>query len=315
MRSRLRAAALAVALWTGAAGALALAETETSTIETSTTDVNAATPPAHPFFRRPILLGAHRGGMYWRPENTLVAYRDAATRWPDIVLEADARLTADGAVVLLHDETADRTTDGAGPVAEMTLAEVKRLDAGYRFTPDGGASYPYRGKGIRVPTLREALDAAPGHRFVVEIKGGPDMAEAVLATIAEAQAEERVLLGASDEATRSRVARLAPALPRCFSMATAMALLTAFRTGDWEAYAPSDDLLILGPAHLKQFGVTQSLIQVIREKGVRVQLYDVNTPREMQSALAMGVDGILTGFPERLAAMIEEADGKVARGE
>lgn len=270
---------------------------------------------AHPFFRRPMLLGAHRGGMYWRPENTAVAYRDAAAQWPEIVLEGDARLTADGAVVLLHDETVDRTTDGVGAVAEMTLAEVRRLDAGHRFTPDGGASYPYRGQGIRVPTLREALDAAPGHRFLIEIKGGPDMAEAVLEAIVEAQAEDRVLLGAFDEATMDRVRRLAPTLPRCFSMVTAMEMLTAYRAGNWEAYAPKDDVLTLGPGHLKQFGITPSLIAVIREKGVRVQLYDINTPREMRSALAMGVDGILTGFPERLAAMIDEAEEKVARGE
>lgn len=270
---------------------------------------------AHPFFRRPMLLGAHRGGMYRRPENTLVAYRDAAAQWPEVVLEGDARLTADGAVVLLHDETVDRTTDGAGAVAEMTLAEVQRLDAGHRFTPDGGASYPYRGQGIRVPTLREALDVAPGHRFLIEIKGGPDMAEAVLGVIAEAQAEDRVLLGAFDEATMDRVRLLAGTLPRCFSMVTAMEMLTAYRAGNWEAYAPRDDVLTLGPEHLKQFGLTPSLIAVIREKGVRVQLYDINTPREMRSALAMGVDGILTGFPERLAAMIDEAEEKVARGE
>ena len=276
---------------------------------------DAGETSAHPFFRRPMLLGAHRGGMYWRPENTLVAYRDAAAQWPDIVLEGDARLTADGAVVLLHDETVDRTTDGVGAIAEMTLAEVQRLDAGHRFTPDGGASYPYRGQGIRVPTLREALDAAPGQRFLIEIKGGPDMAEAVLGAIAEAQAEDRVLLGAFDEATMDRVRRLAPTLPRCFSMVTAMEMLTAYRAGDWEAYAPEDDVLTLGPEHLKQFGITPSLIAVIREKGVRVQLYDINTPREMRSALAMGVDGILTGFPERLAALIDEAEGNVVRGE
>ncbi len=269
----------------------------------------------HPFFRRPVLLGAHRGGMYWRPENTLVAYRDAAAQWPEIVLEGDARLTADGAVALLHDETVDRTTDGVGAVAEMTLAEVQRLDAGYWFTPDGGASYPYRGRGIRVPTLREALDTAPGHRFLIEIKGGPEMAEAVLGVIAEAQAEDHVLLGAFDEATMDRVRRLAPTLPRCFSMVSAMEMLTAYRAGNWSAYAPKDDVLTLGPAHLKQFGITPSLIAVIREKGVRVQLYDINTPREMRSALAMGVDGILTGFPERLAAMIDEASGNIAPGE
>ena len=101
-----------------------------------------------PVFAKPMLLGAHRGGRALWPENTVVAFRACAERWPDILLEGDLHLTADGHVVVLHDATVDRTTDGAGPVAGMTLEQVKQLDAGYRFTPDDGATFPWRGKGV-----------------------------------------------------------------------------------------------------------------------------------------------------------------------
>lgn len=104
---------------------------------------------------------AHRGASGLAPENTLEAFRigvEAGARG----LELDAHMTLDGEVVVLHDPTVDRTTDGSGAVAEMPLADLRRLDAGYRFSPDGGSSYPYRGRGLRIPTLAEVYDEFPG---------------------------------------------------------------------------------------------------------------------------------------------------------
>lgn len=77
--------------------------------------------------------------------------------------------TADGHVVVIHDKTVDRTTDSSGPVHEMTLAEIRRLDAGYRFTQDGGKTYPYQGKGLRIPTLEEVYQEFPEVPINVEI--------------------------------------------------------------------------------------------------------------------------------------------------
>ena len=110
------------------------------------------------------LIIAHRGDSATRPENTLNAFRQALSVGADLV-ELDVQLTKDGQVVVLHDVTVNRTTDGNGSVREMTLAEVKKLEAGYpsRF----GAQY----KGERVPTLAEALEALRGKKKVlVEIK-------------------------------------------------------------------------------------------------------------------------------------------------
>jgi len=112
--------------------------------------------PGHAFFRdeKPgVQVIAHRGGAGLRPENTLAAFQHAAQLGAD-VLEMDLRVAADGAIVVMHDATVERTTDGAGAVASLKLAELKRLDAGYRWSPDGGATFPYRGRGVRVPALQ-----------------------------------------------------------------------------------------------------------------------------------------------------------------
>lgn len=117
------------------------------------------------------ILG-HRGARLVAPENTVAAYRAALAEGADGV-ELDVRLTADRALVCLHDATLGRTTSGRGRVRERTLAEVRALDAGALFAANG--SFPYRGRGLRVPTLTEALDAVPPPALVdIEVKAPPN---------------------------------------------------------------------------------------------------------------------------------------------
>ena len=116
-----------------------------------------------------FLVFAHRGGGGLYPENTLEAFRYSAKIGVD-VLELDVHSTSDGALVVMHDGSVDRTTDGSGKISEMTLEAVKKLDAGYKFSSDNGLSFPFRGKGITIPTLQEIFDALPEMTFNVEPK-------------------------------------------------------------------------------------------------------------------------------------------------
>src|ERR671921_1429729 len=100
---------------------------------------------------------AHRGGAEIAPENTLEGFREGI-RVGAGVLELDVHTTADGHVVVIHDATVDRTTERTGAVREMSFAEIRRLDAGYRFAPDGRETFPYRGQGIKIPTLGEVYE-------------------------------------------------------------------------------------------------------------------------------------------------------------
>ena len=115
------------------------------------------------------LVLAHQGGEGEWPSNTLFAFQNAADAGAD-VLDTDMHMTKDGVLVFMHDETFDRTTDGHGAIRDLTLAEIKHLDAAYSFSTDDGQTFPYRGQGITVPTLEELFQAYPDKRFGIEIK-------------------------------------------------------------------------------------------------------------------------------------------------
>ena len=203
----------------------------------------AQSPSQKPFFSKPILIGAHRGGSDQWPENTLYGFHKAAKTLPGVLLETDAHLTADGAVILLHDKKVDRTTNGAGDVAALTLAEVKAFDAGYKFSTDNGATFPHRGKGLTIPTLKEVLDALPDSHILVELKDEPALADAAIAIIREAKADDRVLLASFVPPTMDRARQLAPAMAYCFDMKNGMSLLMALRGPKWADYVPQADVL------------------------------------------------------------------------
>ncbi|MBN2308195.1 MAG: hypothetical protein JXR94_04445 [Candidatus Hydrogenedentes bacterium] len=262
-------------------------------------------PSQRAFFDEPILLGAHRGGARVLPENTAFGFREAARRWPGILLEADARLTADGHVVLLHDETVDRTTDGTGRIGDMTLEQAKRLDAGYPLTTDRGQTYPYRGTGVTIATLQEALAAVPDSRFLIEFKD-PDTAivDATIRAIQDAAAAPRVLLASFVPAHMARARELAPAMAMCYDFETGAALLAALRNGGWADYRPVADVLSLGRSHVRELAVTPDEIRAVRAKGIRFQIHTLNTREEMEHYLALGVDSILTDRPDLLADVI-----------
>jgi glycerophosphoryl diester phosphodiesterase len=179
----------------------------------------------HPFFDlpRPLVIG-HRGSSGEAPENTLPAFARALAQGAAI-LETDVHATRDGVVVVYHDERVERTTDGAGAIAELDFAALRALDAGYRYSPDGGASFPFRGKGLRIATLAEAFDAFPQARFNVEIKrDDPALVEGTVEAVAAAKREDRTLLTAGSDAAMAR-------LRRCLRE-TALAPATGASTGD-----------------------------------------------------------------------------------
>jgi glycerophosphoryl diester phosphodiesterase len=274
----------------------------------------AETASPHPFFAEPAMLGAHRGGADLWPENTLLAYTECAKRWPEILLEADVYRTADGEIVVIHDATVNRTTNGEGAIAEMTLAEIQALDAGYRFTTDGGQTFPYRGKGLTIPTLREVLEATREHRILVETKDGEGVAEATLEIIRAAGAEDRVLLASFKPAHMAYFREAAPAIARCFDFQTGGALMNALRSDGWDAYEPADHCLSVMKRMQAQFNLTAEELRRIKNKGVVVQIHTVNDKDGMTAFLDLGFESILTDNPELLASVISEQNENTDEG-
>src|SRR5690606_30107229 len=120
------------------------------------------------------------------------------------MIELDVHTSADGHCVVMHDATVDRTTDGSARVAEMTLAQLQSLDAAYRFTRDGGASFPLRGQGIRIPTIEEVLEALPDMRFTIELKTAAAKPP-LLRAIEKFRATDRVIVAGERNAFRTRL--------------------------------------------------------------------------------------------------------------
>ena len=145
---------------------------------------------------RPVI--GHRGNRAHAPENTLESFAQAVAAGADAI-ELDVRLSADGVAVVMHDPDVARTTDGSGEVAQMTFSELRALDAGARFTTDGGKSYPYRGRGHRIPSFDEVLEAFPSIPTLIEIKTA-EAADAVRRSIEAHRAEERTVVDSMDGA-------------------------------------------------------------------------------------------------------------------
>jgi glycerophosphoryl diester phosphodiesterase len=252
------------------------------------------------------MLVAHRGGSLLAPENTLVAFRLALDSWWADMLEMDAHLTRDGKVVVIHDPTVDRTTDGTGRVADLTLREIQALDAGYRFQDESGA-YPFRGRGAVVPTLEEVIVACPNVWINVECKT-PEVAEPLAALVARHGAEHRVLVAAEREAFR-RGAR-AHRGPWGVSREQGLLFWLLHRLPGGGPYTPRADILQV-PERWKGFRiVTPRFIREAHRSNLPVQVWTVNAVEDMRRLLQWGADGIQTDRPDLLSRLLTELVGR-----
>ncbi len=258
--------------------------------------------PRHDFFRAPIRNLAHRGGRVQAPEATLPAFAAAAAAGAD-ALEMDVRVTADGALVVIHDETVDRTTDGRGPVAGMTLEALRSLNAGHRFqAPDGG--FPYRETPVRIPTFREVIEAHPDLSVVVEMKTGT-ASEPLCRAIRAADRESEILVAAFARKTLEDFREACPGVATGAGFREVVSFLLLARLGLTGLYdAPADALLVSessGPIRV----VTSGFLRAARRVGLPVIVWTVNRTEDMTRLLDLGVDGILTDDPAALHDVLE----------
>jgi glycerophosphoryl diester phosphodiesterase len=253
---------------------------------------------------------AHRGGASIAPENTLEAFREGLRAGAG-VLELDVHATADGHVVVIHDDTVDRTTDGIGHIRETTLAEVKRLDAGYRFTADNGATYPYRNKGVKIPTLKEVYRELSDIPINIEIKGRrPGIEEAVWQVIKSAGAGERTLVVSEDSDTIRR-----------FRQATGGRVATASSSAELGSFLFLSRLGLSGlsrPAYQALQGpetykgllrvVTPQFVRAAHARDLRVDVWTIDHEPDMRRLLGFGVDGIMTDRPDVLTRVLQDGE-------
>lgn len=275
----------------------------------STIYIRQAVPVAsQPVIARPThgaLNVGHRGGAGIAPENTVVSLATALLYGAEM-LEFDVHLTADGQLVVMHDETVDRTTNGTGRIGEMTLQEIQALDAGYSFTPDGGATYPWRGAGVSAPTLAQVLGAFPDTPLLIELKSAdPEIADATVALIDAVGAQDRVIVSSFHDQVIKRVREIAPEMTTGYSEAEALRFVILQRLGLAQFVKPVAPTMQLPEWHGPLRVINPGLLRVLRRQGIELYAWTINDEETMERLLSLGVNGIITDYPDRLQRVLE----------
>ncbi|MEJ2666944.1 MAG: glycerophosphodiester phosphodiesterase [Deinococcales bacterium] len=253
---------------------------------------------------RGVTVLAHQGGDGLWPGDTLYAFRHAAAIGAD-VLELDVHETKDGRIVVIHDDTVDRTTNGTGAVADLTLAQVQGLDAGYGWTADGGKTHPYRGLGITIPTLKAVFDAFPGKPINVEIKPDSTKVAADLCRLIEAERRSDTVMVVSFHPKAIRAFRRdCPGVATAGDPTEIKLFYVLARAHLARLYTPPTDALQVPESQGSLTVVTPHFVQAAHDRGVLVHVWTIDQTADMKRLIAMGVDGIITGRPDRLLAVL-----------
>jgi len=252
---------------------------------------------------RPRVFG-HRGAAGVAPENTLPSFALAAALGA-AYLELDVHATADGEIVVLHDPTLERTTDGGGPVSALPWTAAAALDAGYRFTHDG-RSFPYRGQGVRIPRLVEVLAAFPAYRLNIEIKqADPPIVDAVLDVLRRAASLDRVLLAAEHDAIMEAIRRTAgDAVATGMCVGDVVDFVGRVSREDWAGYTAPGQALQIPPAHGGIDLVTAASVAAAHRVGLEVHVWTINDAAEIDRLLDLGVDGVMSDLPGLVASAV-----------
>ncbi len=234
--------------------------------------------------KRPTIF-AHRGSCAYAPENTIAAFKLALDQHADGI-ELDAKLSADGLVMVMHDDTVNRTTNGSGRVNSLTLAELKKLDVGSKFPPLVNSE--------KIPTLAEVFETV-GRKIFINIEltnySSPidDLPDKVISLVKKYGLETSVMLSSFNMIGLIRARNLLPKIP--------MGLLTFPGFAD---ITLRSRLVRFGPLlalHPARSDVTLNLIQIAHQAKCRIHAYTVNQSDMMQQFFIAGVDGIFTDDP------------------
>lgn len=253
----------------------------------------------------PLLIG-HRGAAGLAPENTMPSFCEAIERWDVDMVELDVRATADGHCVVIHDETVDRTTDGTGPVAGKTLAELRELDAGARFRAEDGAT-PFAGQGITISTIDEVLETFPETRFTFEVKVGTAQ-EPMFDAIRRHAAHERVVAAGMSWTDRLLFGDYVGAVSG--STRDVRGFYILYRVYCGRFWSRSADVFQVPERQGRLRIVTERFVREARRHGVPVHVWTVNDPEVMTRLLDWGVDGLITDRPDRGARILADRLGR-----
>ncbi|CAM4045544.1 glycerophosphodiester phosphodiesterase [Cohnella lubricantis] len=242
-----------------------------------------------------VLNIAHRGASAYCPENTMAAFK-RALELGATGIETDVQMTSDGQLVLIHDEQLKRTTGSPKLVKDVTLDELKQLDAGSWFSPQFA--------GERIPTLRELLELVKPHDGVmvnIELKNTivlyPGMEEAVMEEIRYQGMSDRIVLSSFNHYSLAHCKQLAP------EVRTGILYMEGlYEPWEYAARIGADAL------HAYHYAVLPEWAAQAAERGIVYHPWTVNEPAEMQRLLSAGAAGIITDYPDRLGELLKKSE-------
>jgi glycerophosphoryl diester phosphodiesterase len=219
-----------------------------------------------------------------------------------VYIETDIRVTRDGVVVVFHDETLERTTNGVGRVVDWDWADLSQLDAAYNFTPDGD-SFPLRGKGIGISRLDDTFDTFPDVNFNIDLKAAKSEWPVADVIVSKGRFDS-VLVGGFVDRRTARFHRITKGkVPVSAGPSASIAMFSASRIGrtsnrKFDAYQL--------PASTRGMSVDQKLVDAVHKADSHIHVWTVDDPQQMHELLDLGVDGIVTDRPDLLNEVIEE---------
>jgi glycerophosphoryl diester phosphodiesterase len=247
---------------------------------------------------------AHRGSRLLWPENTWRAFDGAVNELGYSYVETDIRVTHDGIVVVFHDETLERTTNGVGKVSEWDWEDLRHLDAGYRFSPDA-ESFPSRGTGVTISRLDDTLERYPDVCFNIDLKAS-GCEWAVAEVIARTRTADRVLVGSFADRRIARFRRITKgSVATAAGPSASMAMYAASRVG--RTVRRGVDAYQL-PRKVRGGAVDKQLVDAVHRADAHLHVWTVNETEHMHELLDLGVDGIVTDRPDLLNDVLEERD-------
>jgi glycerophosphoryl diester phosphodiesterase len=248
---------------------------------------------------------AHRGSAGTHPENTMESFQ-AAVNLGARYLETDVHMTRDGEIVVAHDPDLARCGGGAGFVKDTVYADIAKVDAGYSFTLDG-EEFPFRGRGLRIPRLAEVLATFPKAFFNIELKPEDvSLTETVLKVLDATKARGRVLLASEHQNRLDEIRALAPGIPTSFGYLEIAAFMQALAAHD-DGYRPRGDAMQIPPEYYSWKLATPETLVLAHQHDVEVHIWTLNDEPAMRQMLELGVDGIMSDFPDlalRVAASV-----------
>ncbi len=272
----------------------------------------------NPWLARRVLNYAHQGGAREAPSSTLLAMRQALEAGA-VALELDLHATADREVVVCHDATVDRTTNGTGCIAEMTLEAVQSLDNAYWWVPGSvvdhrgdSTAYPLRGRApadpeLRIPTLPEVLEAFPAAYVNVDIKRTAPAVEPYERLVAdllrEHGREDDVIVASFFDAATDAFSSLAPEISTAAGLEAMAGFYFAVRDGA-EPPPMRHHALQVPPTHEGSTVVDTAFVEAAHDAGLAVHVWTIDEAEEMERLIGLGVDGIMTDRPSVLADVL-----------